>query len=115
MVSTESAVLVEPTAVVMQGLLKANPGSTAKVLVIGDGTIGLIAATLVRNWVTSGGVHLAGLKSEQNILVNQTKADKFIVDDFDPTEKYDLVFQNDAAPFSVDTLDMTAKVMQEIK
>jgi outer membrane protein len=31
------------------------------------------------------------------------------------TEKYDLVFQKDAAPFSVDKLDMTAKVMQEIK
>ena len=30
-------------------------------------------------------------------------------------EKYDVVFQKDAAPFSVDKLDMTAKVMQEIK
>lgn len=30
-------------------------------------------------------------------------------------EKYDLVFQKDAAPFSADKLDMTAKVMQEIK
>ena len=30
------------------------------------------------------------------------------------SEKYDLVFQKDAAPFSVDKLDVTAKVMQEI-
>lgn len=30
-------------------------------------------------------------------------------------EKYDLVFQKDAAPFSVEKLDVTAKVMQEIK
>ena len=30
-------------------------------------------------------------------------------------EKYDLVFQKDAAPFSADRLDMTAKVMQELK
>lgn len=29
-------------------------------------------------------------------------------------EKYDLVFQKDAAPFSVDKLDVTSKVMQEI-
>ncbi len=29
-------------------------------------------------------------------------------------EKYDLVFQKDAAPFSVDKLDVTAKVIQEI-
>lgn len=29
-------------------------------------------------------------------------------------EKYDLVFQKDAAPFSVDKLDVTAKVMKEI-
>lgn len=31
------------------------------------------------------------------------------------SEKYDLVFQKDAAPFSADRLDMTAKVMQELK
>lgn len=30
-------------------------------------------------------------------------------------EKYDLVFQKDAAPFSVEKLDVTAKVIQEIK
>lgn len=30
------------------------------------------------------------------------------------SEKYDLVFQKDAAPFSVDKLDVTAKVIQEI-
>ncbi len=31
------------------------------------------------------------------------------------TDKYDVVLQKDAAPFSVDNLDVTAKVMQEIK
>ncbi len=31
------------------------------------------------------------------------------------SDRYDLVFQKDAAPFSVDKLDVTAKVMQEIK
>lgn len=31
------------------------------------------------------------------------------------SDKYDLVFQKDAAPFSVDKLDVTSKVMQEIK
>ncbi|MDP3561682.1 MAG: OmpH family outer membrane protein [Legionellaceae bacterium] len=30
-------------------------------------------------------------------------------------DKYDLVLQKDAAPFSVEKLDVTAKVMQEIK
>ena len=30
------------------------------------------------------------------------------------SESYDLVFQKDAAPFSVDKLDVTVKVMQEI-
>lgn len=30
-------------------------------------------------------------------------------------EKYDLVIQKDAAPFSADKLDLTAKVIQEIK
>ncbi|MCR9192059.1 MAG: OmpH family outer membrane protein [Gammaproteobacteria bacterium] len=31
------------------------------------------------------------------------------------SEKYDLVFQKDAAPFSVDKLDVTAQVMKEIR
>ena len=31
------------------------------------------------------------------------------------SEKYDLVFQKDAAPFSADRLDVTAKVIQAIK
>jgi outer membrane protein len=31
------------------------------------------------------------------------------------SDSYDLVFQKDAAPFSVDTLDVTAKVIKEIK
>ncbi len=31
------------------------------------------------------------------------------------SDKYDIVFQKDAAPFSVEKLDITAKVMQEIK
>lgn len=31
------------------------------------------------------------------------------------SEKYDIVFQKDAAPFSVEKLDITSKVMQEIK
>ena len=31
------------------------------------------------------------------------------------SESYDLVFQKDAAPFSVDKLDVTSKVMQEIQ
>ena len=30
-------------------------------------------------------------------------------------DKYDVVLQKDAAPFSADNLDITAKVMQEIK
>ena len=31
------------------------------------------------------------------------------------TDAYDIVFQKDAAPYSMDKLDVTAKVMQEIK
>jgi len=31
------------------------------------------------------------------------------------SESYDLVFQKDAAPFSIDKLDVTTKVMQEIQ
>ena len=52
-VSNESAALVEPTSVVTQGILKAAPKVGARVLVIGDGTIALIAARLIRNWQPS--------------------------------------------------------------
>ena len=93
-VSNESAALVEPAAVVTQGLMKAQPKKGSKVLVIGDGTIALIAAKLVRNWQPSE-VHMLGLKDGQSALAEQAGVDLFMIN---PSfEKYDLIIDASGA------------------
>jgi len=89
-VSIESAVLVEPTAVVTQGILKAQPKKGDKVLVIGDGTIALIAAKVVRAWQPAL-VHMLGLKEGQALLAKQAGVDLFMTTS--PFEKYDLIIE----------------------
>ncbi len=90
LVSNESAALVEPTSVVTQGILKAAPQEGAKVLVIGDGTIALIAAKLVRNWRPEL-VHMLGLKEGQKSLASKAGVDTFFT--VTPQEKYDLIIE----------------------
>ena len=89
-VSDESAMLVEPTSVVTQGILKASPKIGAKVLVIGDGTIALISARLVRNWKPSA-VHMLGLKAGQLPLASKAGVEEFFTST--PQEKYDLIIE----------------------
>ena len=91
-VSVESGVLAEPAAVVTTGLLKSNPKTGAKVLVIGDGTIGLIAATLIRNWFPMQ-VDVLGLRKEQEPLVKQTGADNFYTSEAEVPHLYDFVVE----------------------
>jgi len=87
-VSNESAVLVEPTSVVTQGFLKVNPKQNAKVLIIGDGTIALIAARLIRTWSPLF-VHILGLKKEQSDLALMAGANEFLTEPADIA--YDLI------------------------
>jgi len=89
-VSNESGALVEPTAVVTQGILKANPLPGAKVLVIGDGTIAMIAGRLIQNWKPSS-VHMLGLKPGQSALSELAGVDNFYTEF--PDEKYDLIIE----------------------
>ena len=89
-VSNESAALVEPTAVVTQGILKASPKAGAKVLIIGDGTIALIAGRLIRNWNPSS-VEMLGLKAGQGELASKAGIDNFLTSK--PDEKYDLIIE----------------------
>jgi 2-desacetyl-2-hydroxyethyl bacteriochlorophyllide A dehydrogenase len=93
-VSNESAVLVEPAAVVTQGLLKAEPKEGSKILVIGDGTIALIAAKLVRTWKPSE-VHMLGLKEGQSTLAQKAGVDHFTTTN--SAEKYDLIIDASGA------------------
>ena len=87
-VSNESAVLVEPTSVVTQGFQKVKPKEHAKVLIIGDGTLALIAARLIRNW-NPAFVHILGLKKEQSDLAQMAGADEFLTEPIEMT--YDLI------------------------
>lgn len=91
-VTNESGALVEPASVVITGLMKANPFSDAKVLIIGDGTIGLIAATLVRQWAPRQ-VDLVGLRNGQAVLARAAKVDNFYADIRENDEKYDFVIE----------------------
>jgi 2-desacetyl-2-hydroxyethyl bacteriochlorophyllide A dehydrogenase len=58
------AALVEPSSVVLRALEKAAPASGERVLVVGDGTIGLLAAYLVRLW-SPASVTMIGRRAEQ--------------------------------------------------
>lgn len=75
-VAVESAVLVEPAAVVLRGLERAQPRSGASVLVVGAGSIGLLAVHLVRLWSPSSVVVL-GRRSVQSGLAMTMGADHF--------------------------------------
>jgi L-iditol 2-dehydrogenase len=63
-VSLVDAALVEPTSVVLRALEKAAPERGDRVLVVGDGTIGLLAAQLVGLWSPST-VEMIGRRREQ--------------------------------------------------
>ena len=75
-VSMESGALVEPAAVVLRGLLRAAPQPGERVLVIGDGTVALLAATMIRLW-SPGHVTMLGRRAEQRELAIVAGVDSF--------------------------------------
>jgi 2-desacetyl-2-hydroxyethyl bacteriochlorophyllide A dehydrogenase len=74
------AALVEPTSVVMRGLEKAAPEPGQRVLVIGDGTIGLLAAQLAGLW-SPHEIVMLGRRPEQAALAAAVGATRFTTDD----------------------------------
>ena len=89
-VSDESAVLAEPTAVVAQAFMKANPKPGSKILIIGDGTIALIAATMAKTYSPKL-IHMLGLKDGQNEIAKNAGVDQFLTKPTD--DKYDLIIE----------------------
>jgi L-iditol 2-dehydrogenase len=85
------AALVEPTSVVMRGLEKAAPEPGQRVLVIGDGTIGLLAAHLAALW-SPAEIVMLGRRPEQAELAKATGATSFSTDDR-VAEGFDLVIE----------------------
>jgi len=79
-VRLEAAALVEPTSVVLRALEKVSPPEGARVVVIGDGTIALLATHLVRLW-SPADVTVVGRRSDQAELAVQAGATRFTVDD----------------------------------
>ncbi len=78
-VSWDSAVLTEPAAVVLRALQRAAPASGGEALVIGDGTVALLAAVLLRQWSPSRVVML-GARDDQRALALKAGVDVFTTD-----------------------------------
>jgi threonine dehydrogenase-like Zn-dependent dehydrogenase len=75
-VAAEDAVLTEPAAVVYRGLTRAPIAPGSRVLVIGDGTIGLLAAYLVTLW-SPAEIVLLGRRAAQAELAARAGAARF--------------------------------------
>lgn len=91
-VSLESGALVEPAAVVYRAIERSAPQPGARILVIGDGTVGLLAAHLVRLWDPSI-VDVLGVRAAQEILAVAAGADRFLTDPSAVVAAYDLVIE----------------------
>lgn len=91
-VSDESAALVEPAAVVYQGLLRIKPEANSRVLVVGDGTIGLLAVKLLSSFAPAS-IDMYGIREIQKDLARQAGATRFITRVEELTKDYDYVVE----------------------
>ncbi|WP_037062967.1 zinc-dependent alcohol dehydrogenase [Pseudonocardia acaciae] len=84
--------LVEPAAVVLRALTEIDIAPGSSVLVIGDGTVGLLAAQLARMW-SPASVAMAGRRPAQETLATTAAGvDDFTVD-VPNAEGYDVVVE----------------------
>jgi 2-desacetyl-2-hydroxyethyl bacteriochlorophyllide A dehydrogenase len=86
------AALTEPASVVFRGLEKSPPFPGERVLVVGDGTIALLAAHLATLW-SPAEIVVRGLRPEQEQLALAVGATGFTVHDDGLTEAFDLVIE----------------------
>ena len=84
------AALVEPMAVVWRALSRARPAPGARCLVVGDGTVALLAAHLLGRFEPAR-VTMLGLRAVQEDLARAAGADEFLTTP--PGESYDLVVE----------------------
>lgn len=89
-VSWESAALTEPAAVVLRALQRINPDQGENVLVVGDGTIALMAALLIRQW-NPVSVTMLGARDEQRDLADRAGVDLFTTDPDSTAEGYSII------------------------
>jgi threonine dehydrogenase-like Zn-dependent dehydrogenase len=91
-VTAEDAVLTEPASVVYRGLTRAAIGHGGRVLVIGDGTIALLASYLLRLWAPTEVVVL-GRREAQAELALRAGASRFVTSPGAAGKGYDLVVE----------------------
>ena len=91
-VPTDDAALAEPCAVVYRGLRRADPTEGERCLVVGDGTIALLAVHLLGMFAPSEVVML-GLRPEQEGLALRLGATRFESDVSRTGRDYDLVVE----------------------
>jgi 2-desacetyl-2-hydroxyethyl bacteriochlorophyllide A dehydrogenase len=89
------AALVEPSSVVYRALEKASPEPGSRVLVVGDGTIALLAADLVRLWSPSS-VEMLGRRDEQAELAELVGVARFTTKS--PDGSYDVTIEAAGVP-----------------
>ncbi len=91
-VDLSAAALVEPAAVVLRGLGRTHINSGMKVLIVGDGTIALLAAHLVRLWSPSE-ITMLGRRREQSDLARQAGVTTFTINPADAGSAFDLAIE----------------------
>ena len=97
-VSLDDAVLVEPMAVVWRALTRIPLRRALRVAVIGDGTIALLAAHMVRLFEPAS-VIVIGRREAQADLARAAGADEFTT--LTPHETFDLIIEAAGAPEAV--------------
>jgi 2-desacetyl-2-hydroxyethyl bacteriochlorophyllide A dehydrogenase len=106
-VSLVDAALVEPSAVVLRALEKAAPTDGARVAVVGDGTVALLAVSLLGLWAP-GEVIVVGRRFEQAELARACGATAFTLDAGD-ARGVDLVVEAAGAVEAVQTAVQLAR------
>lgn len=89
-VSALDAALVEPMSVVWRALTRARVLKDSRCLVIGDGTVALLSALLLRRFEPST-VTMLGRRPAQNELAHHAEVDDFVLDVGD--SKFDFVVE----------------------
>ena len=99
-VALDDAVFVEPMAVVWRALTRLPLRHELRVAIIGDGTIALLAAHLVRLFEPTRTI-IFGQRDEQRDLARRAGADDFVV--APPSELFDLVIEASGSQSGVAT------------
>jgi L-iditol 2-dehydrogenase len=91
-VSAEDAALVEPASVVYRALAGSKVAPGCRALVVGDGTVALLAVRLLRLW-SPGEVVMLGRREGQAVLASAAGAARFETSPAAAGGEYDLVVE----------------------